>query len=119
MKIGGLKFQIDHSFKVPKLLAKVAGEQVFEALFTVSNENGEIRLQFFVHSKGHADIRQALASFNTARELMGHGRIQVIYTDNVVADKSFLESIFPYLKEGIYVPPASEFATFKNFQWNG
>jgi hypothetical protein len=113
MKIGGDIFQMDHSFKITKLLAKVGGEKVFEALFTMTNEYGEIRQQFFAHTKGHNDMRHALEKLHNARTEMGQGNIKAFYTDNVVADKAFLEDIFPYLKEGLYNPITSSLPILK------
>ena len=101
MKIGARVLQIDHSFKVPGLLAQVNGQPVFIALVTIVNEFGQIRQQAFTFTKGHDDLKLLLKELNEGLEKMNLGPVELIYTDNVSADKPFLESIFPSLLRNV------------------
>ena len=67
MKIGAKVLQIDHSFKVPRLLGQVNGQPVFTALVTIVNEYGQIRQQAFTFTKGHDDIKILLKELKNQR----------------------------------------------------
>jgi hypothetical protein len=101
MKVEATIIQLDHSFTVPALLAQVQGRSVFPALLTVVNEYGQIKGQSFAFSKSHDEMRDMLENMRHGLEAMNLGPVKLVYTDNVTADKLFLESIFPSLKTGV------------------
>jgi putative heme iron utilization protein len=53
----------DHSFKVPKRLATVLGEPMFDALFQGVNEYGEIVMLLFTYGSGHKVLRRMLLNW--------------------------------------------------------
>lgn len=101
MKVEATIIQLDHSFKVPALLAQVQGKSVFPALLTVVNEFGQIKAQSFSFSKSHSEMRDMLVRMGQGLEAMNLGPIRLVYTDNVTSDKPFLESIFPSLMRDV------------------
>jgi hypothetical protein len=91
----------DHSFKTIKYMGKVNNTSMFSALYTVCNEYEEIRLQSLVTTKALSHLTSV---FNNMREnftLLGHTQSELFYTDNVVGDQRFLESVLPSLKESV------------------
>ncbi len=102
---------IDHSHKITKQIVKVNGETVFSATLTVTNEFGEVRVLAFVATKSHAQFESALLKMKASLEMFGHKQPQIFYTDNPVADKQFLENIFPSLTENVI--PVEKYPTLK------
>jgi enamine deaminase RidA (YjgF/YER057c/UK114 family) len=74
---------------------------VFTGLLTVTNEKGEIRVCALVATKSHSQFELALKNMKKSLELYGHSMPSVFFTDNVAQDRSFLESVFPSLRDGI------------------
>ncbi|KAJ2970826.1 hypothetical protein NUW54_g12644 [Trametes sanguinea] len=97
----------DHSHKVPKHLIKVNGEQVFSALHTVVNEYGECRSMTLTPTKAHDQFMPLLARIPHSLRLYGHNDIQLVFTDNVRADKPELERVFPSLLKDLTPIPSS------------
>ncbi|KAH6903571.1 hypothetical protein BKA70DRAFT_1433611 [Coprinopsis sp. MPI-PUGE-AT-0042] len=77
---------VDHSHKIVKQIAKADGKQTFDALLTVTNQKGEYELALL-------EIRRSL-------HLYGLSPPKLFYTNNL-ADKAFLESAFPSLREDV------------------
>lgn len=114
--LSGTICAIDHSFKVSthlkraptypnvqqvtKHVAKVNGERIFTALLTVTNEYGEIRVCNLVATKSHSQFELSLREMAHSLDLYGHPQPALFFTDNM-ADKAFLESSFPSLRNGI------------------
>lgn len=99
--LSGLLLRWDHTFKITKHLARIDGTPVFMALFTILNENEQIRWQGFVHTKAFSHLRHAFEGI--VRSLKLHGLPQPIlgFTDNVAADEANVISCVPSLAEGI------------------
>lgn len=76
------------------------GERVFTALLTVTNQNGQVRECNLVATKSHSQFEHALIKIRHSLFLYGHLQPYLFYTDTM-ADKAFLESIFPSLREGV------------------
>jgi len=74
---------------------------VFTGLLTVTNEKGEIRICALVATKSHSQFELALKKMKNSLDVFGHTQPRVFYTDNVTADKPFLEASFPSLKEAV------------------
>ena len=80
---------------------KVDGEMIFCGALTVTNELGEVRVLAFVATKSHAQFESALVKMRESLAMYGHSPPQVFYTDNVAADKNFLETIYPSLTNNV------------------
>ncbi|KAF6741348.1 hypothetical protein DFP72DRAFT_1116992 [Ephemerocybe angulata] len=91
---------MDHSHKVTKHIAKVAGEAVFIGLLTMTNEFGEIRICDLVPSKAHSQFDIALRRLLDSAKTFGMEPPQLVFTDNI-ADKPMLEQHFPSLLTGV------------------
>lgn len=73
------------------------GVPVFGALHTVVNEFGEVHAMTLTPTKAHDQFMPALSEIANALKKYGHGDIELVYTDNVHADKPELERVFPSL----------------------
>lgn len=100
--------------QITKHVARVNGAQIFTGLLTVTNERGEIRVCNLVTSKSHEAFQHALHEMKSSLDLYGHGQPTVFYTDNVTADKQFLEQTFPSLR--IDVTPIEKYAHLPPFE---
>ncbi|TFY77343.1 hypothetical protein EWM64_g6670 [Hericium alpestre] len=96
---------VDHSHKLSKRLAKVAGQTVFGALHTTVNEYGEIRQMTLTPTKGHDQFMPALGQMPDSLVTYGHGDIELVFTDSTRADKAELERIFPALRHNVHPVP--------------
>ena len=97
----GYVIKWDHSFKLPKYLMKLDGIATFTALFTLVNENEQIRVQAFVPTKSLSHIQATLEAM--VKSLQEHGLAEPAlgFSDNVSSDLGmFLQSI-PSLGKGI------------------
>ena len=81
-------------------MLKINGVQIFCGLLTVTNEKGEIRICTLVATKAHSQFELALKQMKHSLDQYGHAQPTIFYTDNM-ADKAFLESSFPSLRQGV------------------
>lgn len=86
---------------MPKHLGKVNGVPVFSALHSVVNEYNEVRQMTLTPTKAHNQFIPVLAEIPNSLRMYGHGDVEVIFTDNVRADKHELEHAFPSLRTGV------------------
>ena len=93
--------------QIPKHLGKVNGEAVFGALHTVVNEYGECRAMTLTPTKAHDQFMPALAKIPNSLRAFGHGDVELVFTDNVRADKAELERVFPSLLYNVSPVPSS------------
>ena len=108
----------DHSFKVLfvptglwstlltvhqviKHMKKQGGVAFFAALHTFLNEYSEICGMTFTPSKAHDGWAPVLQAILPSLRDYGHSEPQVVFTDNVRADRDKLMSIFPSLSAGV------------------
>jgi len=70
-----------------------------------------VQVLAFVATKSHAQFESALLKMKASLEMFGHKQPQIFYTDNPVADKQFLENIFPSLTENVI--PVEKYPTLK------
>ena len=89
------------SYQITKQIVKANGETVFSATLTVTNKFGEVRILAFVATKSHAQFESALAKMKDSLTLYGHKQPRIFYTDNPLADKQFLEKMFPSLLKDV------------------
>jgi hypothetical protein len=88
-------------------LGKVEGEKVFEALHTANNQDGEVRAMTFTPTKAHDQFIPVLAEIPRSLSKYGHGDTELMFTDNVRADKAELEHAFPALLKNVFPVPSS------------
>jgi len=82
-------------------MKKQGGVAFFAALHTFLNEYSEIRGMTFTPSKAHDGWAPVLKAILPSLHDYGHPEPQVVFTDNVRADKDKLLSIFPSLSAGV------------------
>ncbi|KAI0683211.1 hypothetical protein BC835DRAFT_1311178, partial [Cytidiella melzeri] len=92
---------VDHSHKVPKHLGKVNGKSVCGALHSTVHEFNELRGVVLTPNKAHDQFMPILAEIPHSLRLYGHDGVELIFTDNVRADKAELEHAIPSLKSNI------------------
>lgn len=80
---------------------------MYSALHTVINEYNEVRQMTLTPTKAHNQFIPALAKIPESLRLYGHGDVEVIFTDNVRADRHELEHAFPSLSENVVPVPES------------
>ena len=86
---------------------------VFTGLLTVTNEKGKIHICALIATKSHSQFKLALKKMKNSLDVFGHTQPCVFYTDNVTADKPFLEASFPSLKEAVV--PVEKYAHLEPF----
>lgn len=94
-KRGGTMLSIDVSYKTAKHMCQYKGQPIFKGLVTVTNEFGEIRMQFHVVSDSHEQLEAALESFLKTTDEYGYPPVTIVSTDNPTRDKAFLLNMFP------------------------
>ena len=82
-------------------MARINGTPVFSALHSTVNEYGEVRAMVLTPTKAHDQIMPVLAQIPKSLALYGHDLTEVVYTDNVRADKHELERAFPSLLKNV------------------
>ena len=83
------------------------GEAVFGALHTGINEYVEVRTMTLTPTKAHSQFMPALATIPHSLRDYGHGDVELVFTDNVRADKTELEQVFPSLLQDVEPVPLS------------
>ncbi|KAG2192557.1 hypothetical protein INT47_012781 [Mucor saturninus] len=101
MLTGGKIIRGDHSFKIVNHIAKIEKSSAFTALYTVVNEYEEIRLMSLVPSKSHSYLKWSFEKMYEAYKMYGHELPTVFFTDDVRADRRFIESVIPSLTAGV------------------
>ncbi|KAG2215458.1 hypothetical protein INT45_014294 [Circinella minor] len=92
----------DHSFKVPKHMAKLGGSSAFTALYTLCNEYEEIHLQLLVPTKSTTHLEAPLKEMMNSYHLYNHQQPYMFFTDNVKGDHRLLEWSLPSLKRTLH-----------------
>ncbi|KAG2220944.1 hypothetical protein INT45_010697, partial [Circinella minor] len=100
--LGGIILKGDHSFKVPKHMAKLGGSSAFTALYTLCNEYEEIRLQLLVPTKSTTHLEAPLKEMMNSYRLYNHQQPDLFFTDNVKGDRRLLERSLPSLKRTLH-----------------
>ena len=96
----------DHFFKILRCNFTFGGSRSFEAAYSLVNEHSEVIAVVLTQSKSLEEIRAMLVGVAKRMVALGHPKdhITLFYTDNPVAEKSFLLSIFDGLHRGAAVP---------------
>ncbi|CEP15284.1 hypothetical protein [Parasitella parasitica] len=102
MKVDGTILKGDHTFKAASNIGSLShGVNVFDALYTVTNEYEEIRLQSFVPTKSPVHLIGSFDKMYDADNMYGYTLPKPFYTDNVRSDRNFLEEHLPSLLENV------------------
>jgi len=101
----------DHFFKILRCNFTFGGSRSFEAAYSLVNEHSEIVAVVLTQSKTLEEVRPMLISVAKRMVALGHAKdhITLFFTDNPVAEKNFLLSIFDGLSRGADVPPSLPF----------
>jgi hypothetical protein len=84
--------------QVTKHLGKQNGVPVFGALHSCINEYNEICSMILTPMKAHDQYMPALVAISQSLHTYGHPPVELIFTDNVHADKMELENVFSSLQ---------------------
>ncbi|KAI8983661.1 hypothetical protein BDB01DRAFT_835291 [Pilobolus umbonatus] len=101
MKLSGTILKGDHSHKFNKKTYKINGVPSFTGLYTVTNEYDEIRMMILTPTKALDFLKGPFKSMLTSLRANNYDEPVVYYTDNVDADRNFLESVFPSLTNDV------------------
>jgi hypothetical protein len=88
-----------------KRIGKIHGVSAFTSTQSSVNEYGEVRAMTLTSSKAHKFLMPVLAKIPDSLARFGHPLTEVVFTDNVRADKHDLEKIFPWLQKDIVPVP--------------
>jgi hypothetical protein len=94
-------FCVDASYKVPKWLASISGEQMYSTLITMVDEDHIPLASYFAVSDNHEELESALLNLQT----LGWSPI-CGFTDNVPRDQDFLVENVKSLCNGKTASPA-------------
>ncbi|KAG2212108.1 hypothetical protein INT45_003518 [Circinella minor] len=100
--LGGIILKGDHSFKVPKHMAKLGGSSVFTTLYILCNEYEEIHLQLLVPIKSTTHLEALLKEMMNSYHLYNHQQPDLFFTDNVKGDCCLLERSLLSLKRTLH-----------------
>ncbi|GAA6036047.1 hypothetical protein JCM8097_006586 [Rhodosporidiobolus ruineniae] len=103
---------LDHSFKLPKHIAKVNGEPVMTTALTMTQQDGGIRALWLLPTKAQADYAPGLIGVVEANKRYGYPATKVMFTDNTRGDGPFLERLVPSLTKDI--APAIDTSPYSN-----
>jgi hypothetical protein len=92
-------------------IGKIHGVSVFASLQSTVNEIGECRAMTLTSTKAHDQFMPVLGHIPKSLAMFGHCPTQVVFTDNVLADKRELERIFPELLKDVV--PVPEYSTME------
>ena len=104
-KLSAQFLKADHSFKVTKHIIKLYGETLFLAVFTVTNEYGEVRGVQLTFSTNSDEVKDLLLGIERGLQLNGHLSPEALWVDNPKQVKSYYESVFPSLRVGFAPKP--------------
>jgi len=90
----------DHFFKILRCNFTFGGSRSFEAAYSLVNEHSEVVAVVLTQSKSLEEIRQMLNHVVSRMVALGlpNDHVTLFYTDNPVAEKNFLLSIFEGLR---------------------
>ncbi|KAI8997362.1 hypothetical protein BDB01DRAFT_33343 [Pilobolus umbonatus] len=100
-RLSGTILKGDHSHKFNKKMYKINGVPSFTGLYTVTNEYDEIRMMILTPTKALDFLKGPFKSMLTSLRANNYDEPVVYYTDNVDADRNFLESVFPSLANDV------------------
>lgn len=111
----------DHFFKILKSICAYGGRWSFEAAYSLLNEYSEVISVVLAQSKGLNEIKAMLSGVAKRMECLGKSLdyVTLFFTDNPVAEKPFLHSLFKGLQlDDSAAPPLDELRFPKNHKVN-
>ena len=89
----------DHSFKIIKHIFTFGGRHMFEAAYSLVNENSQIIALVLCQSKSLEEIQEMLVGVARRAVALGLSKnyLTLFFTDNPVAEQQFLHSTLPSL----------------------
>ncbi|KAL0565231.1 hypothetical protein V5O48_016796 [Marasmius crinis-equi] len=94
----------DHTFKVIVFMAKVMGEPIHRALYTIVNEWEQVRGRAACLTKSLAYVDEHWKAIAQGLEEHGHPATEYVWTDAPKAEQSFHESITKSLQKNVQHP---------------
>lgn len=91
----------DHSFKLPKRIAKVDGCPVFTAVHSLSNEFGEVRFHQLTTTKSLQEVKPQIKQMLVSLKKYGHDQPQLLFVDDPRGERSFFEENIPSLRANV------------------
>lgn len=85
---------IDASFKATRKMTRINGKRVFNAMITLTNQDGMIRSQVATFSDSHEQITPALEAINETNKKVGKAGPKLVYTDKPRQDKPYFLEAF-------------------------
>jgi ribonuclease D len=85
------------SSQIIKHLARLNGNQMFEALYSMTNEFEQIKALFLAPGTKLDFLRPLMASIVDNIKGMGYLDTRIVYTDNCCHDRRFYNEVFPSL----------------------
>ena len=98
-KRGAEHLNWDVSYKTPKHLCRYHGHSIFKGLVTATNNFGEIRVQFFVVTDGHDQMKQAIIEMRETILAYGQKMTVRVGSDKPGDDRLFFTSLIPELQQ--------------------
>lgn len=97
--------KVDHTFRVAKGINSNGPNPIFDALYSMVNQNGQIVSQILTNTTSHQAIEEVVKSVQSSREKLGAPQTKLLYTDNCCLDREFYESCCPSLRQPIQPYP--------------
>eukprot|EP00884_Botryococcus_braunii_P002320 jgi/Botrbrau1/12089/Bobra.0186s0013.1 len=95
----GRFWRLDWTFRDTKYIRDASGQRVFQAVFTIMNEHGELVLQLFtVTADNFEEIKCALAQLRAHIITNSLQMPEFVWVDNVLKFEKQIQSVFPDLK---------------------
>ncbi|KAF7350312.1 hypothetical protein MVEN_01335500 [Mycena venus] len=92
---------MDQSYKTIKYTARMNGVKVFGSLWTLTNESEQIRQMILTLTRHLHHIERPLRGIVKSLHEHGHAPITLLWTDNVKANRKFVERVIPTLRTGV------------------
>ncbi|KAJ7073752.1 hypothetical protein C8F01DRAFT_1271548 [Mycena amicta] len=89
---------MDQSFKALKYIARLDGVKAFGSLLTFKNHLEQIRQMILTPTKHLHHAEGPLRDIQKLLHQHGHPPISMVWTDNVKADRKFMERVVPSLR---------------------
>ncbi|KAK1230322.1 hypothetical protein PQX77_006590, partial [Marasmius sp. AFHP31] len=105
----------DHTFKVIVHMAKVKGEPVHRALYTIVNEWEQVRGRAACLTKSLGYVDEHWKSISQGLEEHGHPATEYVWTDAPKAEQSFHESITKSLQKDVQHPVVDRWRDLPDF----
>ncbi|KAJ7222646.1 hypothetical protein C8J57DRAFT_1482271 [Mycena rebaudengoi] len=97
----GKRLAGDHTFWIVNHTGKLKGEPIHSALYSVMNENEEVRATTMCLTKAMPFVQGLYEGIEKGLREHGHEPTQVVCCDQPQVERSFHEGIMPSLRDGV------------------